>query len=98
MPRAGPRRITKYTRDFKFAAVRLSHQAELQVQEVAAARGIHPFMWSRLADDAPRRHPARALAEGRTDGPARELVLLQVLERKTRSSRRTSSACNHRPP
>ena len=38
MPRAGPRRIYKYSRDFKLAAVRLSQQADLQVQAVAAAR------------------------------------------------------------
>ena len=47
MPRAGPRRIYKYSRDFKLAAVRLSQQADLQVQAVAVALAIHPFMLSR---------------------------------------------------
>ncbi len=30
MPRTGPRRITEYSRLFKLAAVRLSHQADLR--------------------------------------------------------------------
>ncbi len=51
MPRAAPKRVLRYSREFKLAAVRLSQVSGLQVQA------------------APR-------------GPAREIALLQVLERK----------------
>ncbi len=75
MPRSGPRQIYKYTKEFKLAAVRLSHVPGMQVKAVATALGIHPFMlskWPALRDrrrtshHAPRLHPllqhhARAL-------------------------------------
>ena len=82
MPRAGPRRIYKYTRDFKLAAVRLSHQADLQVQAVAAALDIHPFMLSKWRKDVRDGTLRGRLPKAAPAGPAREIVQLQVLERK----------------
>lgn len=40
MPRSGPRQIYKYSKEFKLAAVRLSHVLGMQVKAVATARGI----------------------------------------------------------
>ena len=47
MPRAGPKKVQEYSAEFKLAAVRLSRQHGVQVQAVAAALDIHPFMLSR---------------------------------------------------
>ena len=47
MPRAGPKKVQEYSAEFKLAAVRLSRQRGVQVQAVAAALDIHPFMLSR---------------------------------------------------
>ena len=82
MPRAGPRRISKYSRDFKLAAVRLSQQSDLQVQAVAAALDIHPFMRSRWRKDVRDGTLRGRLPKAAPAGPAREIVQLQVLERK----------------
>src|SRR2546422_5449205 len=47
MPQAGPKKVQEYSAEFKLAAVRLSRQRGVQVQAVAAALDIHPFMLSR---------------------------------------------------
>jgi len=47
MPRAGPRKVYRYSDEFKLTAVRLSQQPGMQVQTVAAALEIHPFMLSK---------------------------------------------------
>jgi transposase len=82
MPRSGPRKIYRYSDEFKLTAVRLSQQAGMQVQTVAVALEIHPFMLSkwrkdvkdgRLRGDPPKAPPR---------GPAREIAQLQALERK----------------
>jgi transposase len=82
MPRAGPRKVGRYSDEFKLTAVRLSQQPGIQVQTVAAALEIHPFMLSkwrkevkdgRLRGRAPKPPPP---------GPAREIAQLQALERK----------------
>ena len=81
MPRAGPKKVQEYSAEFKVAAVRLSQQRGVQVQAVAAALEIHPFMLSRWR---------REVREGRLRGkraaavklpPAREIRRLQALER-----------------
>ncbi len=81
MPRAGPKKVQEYSAEFKLAAVRLSQQRGVQVQAVAAALEIHPFMLSRWR---------RAVREGRMRGkraaavklpPPREIRRLQALER-----------------
>jgi transposase len=43
----GPRKISRYTAEFKVKAVKLSEISGVQIQEVADALDIHPFMLSR---------------------------------------------------
>jgi transposase len=43
----GPRKVQRYTAEFKVKAVKLSDLAGVEVQEVAEALDIHPFMLSR---------------------------------------------------
>ena len=48
MPRYNnPRRTWRYSPEFKVTAVQLSHRDDVQVQHVAKALDIHPFMLSR---------------------------------------------------
>src|SRR6476660_8840506 len=47
MPRSGPRKVGRYTDEFKLTAVRLSEQPGIQVQTVAAALEIHPWAATR---------------------------------------------------
>lgn len=47
MPKPGPRRLYKYTEEFKATAVRLSDLPDVQIQDVAESLCIHPFMLSR---------------------------------------------------
>jgi transposase len=48
MPRIkGPRKINRYGDEFKARAVKLSQLPGVQVQEVAEALDIHPFMLSK---------------------------------------------------
>ena len=81
MPRAGPKKVQQYSREFKLAAVRLSQQRGVPVQAVAAALDIHPFMLSRWR---------KAVRDGVLRGkgspsvkvpPVREIRRLQALER-----------------
>jgi len=81
VPRAGPKKIQQYSREFKVTAVRLSQQPGMQVQVVAAALDIHPFMLSRwrkaVRDGVLRGRGARVPRMP----PAREIARLQRLER-----------------
>jgi transposase len=43
----GPRKLYRYSAEFKLKAVRLSQIEGVQVQDVADALEIHPFMLSR---------------------------------------------------
>ena len=81
MPRAGPKKVQEYRAEFKLAAVRLSRQRGVQVQAVAAALDIHPFMLSRWR---------KAVRDGQLRGkrgappkmpPSREIRRLHALER-----------------
>ena len=47
MPRAGPRKGRQYSLEFKLKAVQLSQFKGVEVQAVADALEIHPFMLSR---------------------------------------------------
>jgi transposase len=82
MPRSGPRKIYRYSDEFKLTAVRLSQQPGMQVQTVAAALEIHPFMLSKWRKDVKdgrlRGRPPKAPPRG----PAREIAQLQRLERQ----------------
>ena len=80
MARAGPKKVRLYGREFKLTAVRLSQQPGIQVQAVAAALDIHPFMlsqWRKQVRDGELRGTGRA----RTGPPLREIQRLQELER-----------------
>jgi transposase len=80
MARAGPRKVQAYSREFKLTAVRLSQQPGIQVQAVAAALDIHPFMlskWRKEVRDGVLRGRARDLRVP----PRREIRRLQELER-----------------
>ena len=74
MPRSGPRKIQKYSAEFKVTAVKLSRQPGLQVKTVAQALEIHPFMLSKWRKD---------LRDGRLRGRARAVAAPQ-LERESR--------------
>ena len=82
MPRSGPRKIYRYSDEFKLTAVRLSQQPGMQVQTVAGALEIHPFMLSKWRKDVKdgrlRGRPPKAPPAG----PAREIAQLHALERK----------------
>jgi len=81
MPRSGPRTVHRYTDEFKLTAVRLSQQPGIQVQSVAAALEIHPFMlskWRKDVRDGLLRGRARPAPKR---GPARELKQFQALEK-----------------
>ena len=80
MARPGPRKVREYSLEFKLTAVRLSQQPGLQVQAVAAALDIHPFMlskWRKQVREGVLRGPARAVRVP----PLREIRRLQELER-----------------
>jgi transposase len=80
VPRAGPKKVQQYSREFKLTAVRLSQRPGMQVQAVAAALDIHPFMlsrWRKAVRDGRLR--GRALRAA-TIPPAREIARLQRLE------------------
>lgn len=86
MPRAGPRKVQRYSLEFKRKAVALSHLPDVEVQAVADALEIHPFMLSRWRKQA---------REGTLSGtgavptaapkmkapPAREMQRFQALQR-----------------
>ena len=80
MPRAGPKKVQEYSAEFKLAAVRLSRQRGVQVQAVAAALEIHPFMLSRWRKEV-RDGVLRVKRATVKMPPLREIRRLQALER-----------------
>jgi transposase len=82
MPRAGPRKLGRYTDEFKLTAVRLSQQPGIQVQTIAAALEIHPFMLSKWRKEAKEGRLRGQPPKAPPAGPAREIAQLQALERK----------------
>lgn len=52
MARAGPRKVQRYSLEFKLKAVKLSQLKGVEVQAVADALEIHPFMLSRWRKEA----------------------------------------------
>jgi transposase len=81
MPRSGPRTVRRYSDEFKLTAVRLSQQPGIQVQTVAAALAIHPFMLSKWRKDARDGRLTGRAPKAAPAGPAREIAKLQQLER-----------------
>ena len=65
-----PRRVNRYTLEFKLSAVQLSKLRRVQIQDVAQALDIHPFMLSRWRKEA---------REGRLRGRQRKIVLNRKL-------------------
>ena len=82
MPRSSPRTVRRYSDEFKLAAVRLSQEPGIQVQTVAAALAIHPFMLSKWRKDVRDGRLRGAIPARPTAPPTRELVRLQQLERE----------------
>lgn len=79
----GPKKVHRYSVEFKLTAVKLSGMVGVQVQTVADALDIHPFMLSRW-----RKEVRDGVLTGRaprleiSSRPAREIVRLQALERE----------------
>lgn len=82
MPRSGPRKVRKYSDEFKLTAVRLSQQPGIQVQTVAAALEIHPFMLSKWRKDVRDGRLRGRVPRAPPPGPARELVQFAALEQQ----------------
>ena len=84
MPRAGQKKTQRYSQDFKRTAVLLSQRPGLQVQVVAEALDIHPFMLSRWRKEFREGHlrsSRRAPKPRASKAPlVRELRRLQALE------------------
>ena len=84
MPRAGPRKVQRYSLEFKLKAVKLSHLKDVEVQAVADALEIHPFMLSRW-----RKEARDGVLRGRASRPStvkkapspREMKRFQALQR-----------------
>ena len=77
----GPRKVHRYSVGFKLTAVKLSRMAGVQVQTVADALDIHPFMLSRWRKEARDGIlPGRVKRVDVASRPAREIKRLQVLE------------------
>ena len=93
MPRSGPRTVRRYSDEFKLAAVRLSQEPGIQVQTVAAALAIHPFMLSKWRRDAREGRPQGAAPKAPSATHTRELARLQQLERE---ACRVSALFDHR--
>ena len=81
--RVGPVKVRQYSLEFKLKAVKLSQLKGVEVQAVADALEIHPFMLSRWRKEA--RH---GVLRGRVSvpkavkvAPARDIKRLQSLQR-----------------
>lgn len=86
MARAGPRKVQRYSLEFKRKAVALSQLPDVEVQAVADALEIHPFMLSRWRKQA-REGALRGTGAVPTAAPkmktppAREMQRFQALQR-----------------
>ena|SRR5580765_3607331 len=47
----GPKKVKRYSSEFKIQAVKLANHPEIQTQDVAQALDIHPFMLSKWKKD-----------------------------------------------
>ena len=79
--RIGPKKIERYSMQFKATAVALSSLPDVLIQDVAAALVIHPFMLSRWRKEA--REGVIVTKGVKVDvGTAAELARLRELEKK----------------
>ena len=81
MARSGPRRVARYSEQFKATAVKLSRLPEVLIQDVAVALDIHPFMLSRWRKQAREGMIVTRGAKLDVDTSA-ELKRLRQLERR----------------
>ena len=84
MPRAGPRKVQRYSLEFKLKAVKLSRLKGVEVQAVAEALEIHPFMlsrWRKEARDGVLRGRVSVSKAVKQTPPAREMRRFQALQR-----------------
>jgi transposase len=88
MGRPGAKRTQAYGVEFKRAAVQLSHRPGIQVQAVAEALDIHPYMLSRwrkeFREGRLRPRGVKPEAEARNVPRVSEVKRLQELEREHR--------------
>jgi transposase len=79
----GLKKVHRYSVEFKLTAVKLSHMAGVEVQTVANALDIHPFMLSRwrkeVRDGGLKGRARRGDVPSR---PAHEIKQLQALKRE----------------
>jgi transposase len=79
----GPRKVHHYSTEFKLTAVKLSGMPDVEVQAVAEALDIHPFMLSRWRKEARdgllKGKPKRVAVDWRR---VRDIKRLQALERE----------------
>ena len=83
MPRAGPRKVQRYSLAFKLKAVKLSQLKGVEVQAVADALEIHPFMlskWRKEGREGVLRGRAAVPAAVKAP-PARDMTRFQALKR-----------------
>ena len=83
MGKPGLKKVHRYSVEFKLTAVKLSHMPGVEVQTVADALDIHPFMRSRWRKEV--RDGVLTGRARRVDIPsraAREIEQLQVLRRE----------------
>ncbi len=84
MPRAGPRKVQRYSLEFKLKAVKLSQLNDVEVQAVAEALDIHPFMlsrWRKQARDGVLRGSTTLPSAVTKIPPACEMKRFQALQR-----------------
>ena len=84
MPRAGPRKVQRYSLAFKLKAVKLSHLKDVEVQAVADALEIHPFMlskWRKEAREGELRGRVTVPSAVKKTPSPREMKRFQALQR-----------------
>ena len=82
--RVGPKKVRQYSLEFKLKAVKLSQLKGIEVQAVADALEIHPFMlsrWRKEARDGVLRGRVTVPVSGKQTPPAREMKRFQALQR-----------------
>lgn len=79
----GPRKVNRYSDEFKATAAKLSQLPGVQVKDVAESLDIHPFMLSRWRKEAREGRIVTRQSAGRVDSKtAAELKRLRKLEQE----------------
>ena len=77
-----PRKIHRYTAEFKLKAVKLSQLGGVEVQDVAEALDIHPIMLSRWRKEAREGRLRARVAVAPEARKSREMTQLSALKRR----------------